>query len=462
MYSVGFNNSIHNQCFRANTANTVPAPKVTPLKSELVKDTVEISSKDKKKKKTKFAKRALIIGSTVAVAILALKFGPRVMAAHNVKKKLPIRNLPEKIDFTEAKTIEEARKYATEVLQIKKVDDNISLEALNIVNKGLTDVSNAQKGKVVMPTALKLSNLKDANAAVVSSLNTDDLGEMLLDNKLFSLDDFDKFIELDLKMKDGRNVFYKDSSGKYCSRYVHNKFFKPNISDDVAKLLDKFYTNPESMTNSEKLTLKLVLKTSVPSKTVNISVESPRILLAKFKEEFKKQGIDYNLSDFDNKSDSEIIQFIEQKISPVFTRSNNYIKIDCALNDQYRTIYHEMGHIQDINKNYGVISEKMDILKALRTKLNPAINHFAKKDDKDVMELLKTETGRKLLQKEAPLTYEFITDKNIQDIASEVSAYATTGIGEFIAETYEHMISGKPLSDKVKNLYKKYNGPMLP
>ena len=118
--------------------------------------------------------------------------------------------------------------------------------------------------------------------------------------------------------------------------------------------------------------------------------------------------------------------------------------------------------ILDINKNYGVVAEKMDFLKALKTKLSPSINHFAKKTEDEVANLLKTEKGRNLLKKEAPLTYEFITDKNIQDIASEVSDYATTGIGEFIAETYEHMISGKQLSQRVKDLYAKYNGPILP
>lgn len=465
MYLVGQNYNIdpkkvNNQNFRGGTIS-VPKPSEVSLKPSLQKDSVEILGK-KKKKLSKNAKRAIIIGSTIAVAVLALKFGPRIAAVHNVKKKLPIRNLPEKLDFTEAKTLEEARKYAIETLQIKDVDNNLSLEALNLINKGLTDVSNAQKGKVVMPTALKLSSLKDANAAVVSSLNTKDLGEMLLNDKLFSLDDFEKFAKDNLKMSDGRDVFYKNSQGKYCSRYVHNKFFKENFDDAMTKLLDKFYTNPELLTKSEKLTLKLTLSEVLSRETVNISTEQPRILLAKFKDEFKKRGVDYNLSDFNGKSDADIIKFIEEKISPVVDGSGNYIKIDCSINEQYRTIYHEMGHIQDINKNYGVITKKIDLLKLLKTKLLPSTNHFAKRTDEEIKELLKTEKGRKLLQKEAPLTYEFITDKNIQDVASEVSSYATTGIGEFIAETYEHMISGKPISERVKSLYKKYNGPLVP
>ena len=85
---------------------------------------------------------------------------------------------------------------------IKKVDENISLEALNLINKGLTDVSNAQKGKVVMPTALKLSEMKKSNAAVRSSLCNKNLGEMLLNDKLFSIDDFEKFASEKLKMPD--------------------------------------------------------------------------------------------------------------------------------------------------------------------------------------------------------------------------------------------------------------------
>ena len=56
--------------------------------------------------------------------------------------------------------------------------------------------------------------------------------------------------------------------------------------------------------------------------------------------------------------------------------------------------------------------------------------------------------------------YEFLTNKKIHSTALEVSSYASTSIGEFVAETYAKMIAGKHLSDDVIALYKKYNGPL--
>ena len=467
MVSLGVNNNINmkNQ-YSPNMNTSVPLSfKSGTLNQQkmLKEDTVEISSKKGEKKGlSKGVKRALIAGGVLATAFLALRYGPKIIATCNVKRRLPIRSLPENITFTEAKTLEEARKYASETLQIKKIDENITLETLNFINKGLTDVSNAQKGKVVMPTAVRMRKLEGASAAVKSSLWSKNVGEMTINENFFSLNDFNEVVKRELKMPDGKNVYYKDASGKYRSRYVYNKIFKPKFDDESSKLLDKFYANPDSLSKSEKLSLKLILKSGISNGSVNIDKQSPIVLLARFKDEFKKRGINYDLADFNGKSDSEIRKFINEKIEPVIASTNNHININLDMNCQYKTIYHEMGHLQDINKNYGVITEKMNIFKTLRTKIFSHTNHFAKKTDKEIIELMKTEKGRNLLKKEAPLTYEFITDKNIQNVAAEVSDYATTGIGEFVAETYAQMVSGKPLSQKVKDLYAKYNGPILP
>ena len=40
-----------------------------------------------------------------------------------------------------------------------------------------------------------------------------------------------------------------------------------------------------------------------------------------------------------------------------------------------------------------------------------------------------------------------------------VSAYAQAGIGEFIAEVYMMILSGKKMPKEVMELYKKYKGP---
>jgi hypothetical protein len=58
-----------------------------------------------------------------------------------------------------------------------------------------------------------------------------------------------------------------------------------------------------------------------------------------------------------------------------------------------------------------------------------------------------------------PEFYEFLTTQSIQQTAGKVSDYAQVGIGEFVAETYADMISGKKIPDDVMALYRKYKGP---
>ena len=62
-------------------------------------------------------------------------------------------------------------------------------------------------------------------------------------------------------------------------------------------------------------------------------------------------------------------------------------------------------------------------------------------------------------KKKYPDLYEFITEKTKLQTSGKISAYAQSGIGEFIAETYARMIDGKTIPDDVMALYRKYKGP---
>ena len=127
---------------------------------------------------------------------------------------------------------------------------------------------------------------------------------------------------------DSKNTIYlrpENAQGEYESRYIYDKCFKPKFDKGVSKLLDKFYENPESLTNSEKLSLKFILGQGFSSQTV--SFLKPRVLLTKFKDELNKLGVNYNLSDFDGKTDSEMIKFITEKVAPTLDFSNNYVNI---------------------------------------------------------------------------------------------------------------------------------------
>lgn len=134
-------------------------------------DTIAIS----KPKKEISSSQKWVIG--LSSAVIGLSTAGILMARHQgnkigklYKDKLVLSNLGENIVFKEAASVEEGIKFAKEVLKIKDVDSNFTLEAINWANKGLVDVSNANKGKVVMPTALRFNKQEGSSAYVVQNI----------------------------------------------------------------------------------------------------------------------------------------------------------------------------------------------------------------------------------------------------------------------------------------------------
>ena len=144
-------------------------------------------------------------------------------------------------------------------------------------------------------------------------------------------------------------------------------------------------------------------------------------------------------------------------------------------------MYHEMGHLQDFAKNYKELDLKkwdFNFIKICKnawkeTKLERKTG--IKKENKayeyvdnrwygttydGYKELLQKDP--KKFQEKYPDLYKHLTDKEIQNITGQVSWYSQTSIGEFVAEVYAGLIKGEKYSEEVINLYKKYNGPLLP
>lgn len=93
----------------------------------------------------------------------------------------------------------------------------------------------------------------------------------------------------------------------------------------------------------------------------------------------------------------------------------------------FSTIYHEMGHLQD---------------------MKPRCNATQKYDydySKYPQELK-----------------DWVDNEENIRIANKVSAYSTHGPGEFIAETFAKLIEGRKLSQEVMDLYRKLEGPAVP
>lgn len=340
-------------------------------------------------------------------------------------EKLVLSNLPEKLEFQEAKTLEEALKFAKDTLKIPEVDNNFTLEALNFVNRGLVDVANANKGKLFLPRKLHFENMNDGTIAnVFRNIESKNFGNLCINSKYFDNKALDESIKKVLYFKDGEAMFqFKDEN---LITHTIGDFY-PVPDKNLLGLIKKYYKNPDSLNNEDK-----------------------RILW---------YSLDNGLNKMYGKSKG-----IEEAV-----------KFNLETTHPRHTIYHELGHLQDYAENL----KKLDIMqwefnikkmwneslekvktgkeKSDRIAVQELDNRWNRGDQAGMAKLLKENPEK--FKKKYPDLHEFLTNKEIQETAGEVSSYAQSGIGEFVAECYADMIAGKKLPDKVMELYKKYNGP---
>ena len=441
--------------FRGNQINTLKA------------DTVELSTKPKKKKRSIGAKIAIGLGSTVgALAIFAFAFSKHQSIKLNklYDEKLVLSNLPEKIEFKPAKTLEEGIKFSKDVLGIKEVSKDFTLESINWANEGLVNVSNAYKGKVFMPRNMHYSSkiLGDtAIAAVVRDVKLKNFGDLIINPKFFD----EKFLNETIRK------MYPTSSGKYSNT---EELLEVVINKEDLKLLEKFEKNPKSVTTMEKRQLWQNGRLGI-NRIDALQNECPLELIKILNKELAKNGKQtVNIEEISNKPLKEIRTKAEEMLKEYKKIKGNPFFIYSEQINPFRTIYHEMGHLQD----YALNLKKLDIMqyefnpKKLWQEIREATKRGEKYKDRTGVEELDNRWGtkkifKKLLDKDPqkckklyPDAYEFMTNEKIQQTAGEVSLYAQTGIGEFVAEVHAGLIDGKHFSDNVINLYKKYNGPM--
>lgn len=374
-------------------------------------------------------------------------------------------NLPEKIKFEHAKSIDEGIKFAKEVLGIEKVDKNFTLEAINFVNKGLVDVCNANKGKVFLPKGLRYRNLgDDVVAQVHRTIKDSNFAELSINKKFFEREFLENrmnsyFSEITIPKNNeiAKNVTEKTQPERNIQLHIA-------WSEDFNKLINRF-RNGEKLSIEEMRKSILTFEQSVKAKS-SITKGNPLFFLKGMQQWFKEHGIIYKTEEISKLAREE--QFAKlDSICEEF-----YKKYNCAvgLNEVYipnKTIYHEMGHLQD----YATNLERLDLQSTLykkiinlfkfkkRQRIDGLNNHWARKDQEHVKKLIKEKP--EFFQQTHPDLYEFINSPNIQHTAGEVSKYAQFGIGEFIAEVYAGLISGQKYSDDVMTLYKKYGGPIL-
>ena len=427
-------------------------------------DSVEISSK--KKGLSNGAKWGIGIGTLAAVVGIGIAFVSKAHKNHkalvdNIEKlcdeKLVLSNLPEKIEWKAAKTLDEAMKFTKETLGIKEVDKNFTLEALNDTNACITDICNLHKGKLYMPTALEYTDSlkKNTLAAINGNIRSKNYGKMRINKRYFDRDFLIEDLKIDL-YKDNIKKKFALSEDKYISNYERNGLV-PYFDKNFTKYLDKYYSDPSKLSLDE---LRIISRTMEHMDDV---LDRPKVcpmtLLKDLQSEFKKNGINVSIDELSKLSTKEQSKFLIDSLRKLGKNGQQkFIKVDIHLPD--KTIYHEMGHLQDFGKNL-----KDALSKSYKDPNSNAIDNRFGNIQNDAKLKSLWEKDKEQFKKNYPDLYEFLTNQETQELAGRVSNYAKSGIGEFMADFYAQMATarkyGGTIAEDVEALYKKYNGTMI-
>ena len=453
--------------FRSNTpAVTDPQPALTP---QIPQDTVEFSAEKAIKKEnglSKGQKWAIGLGSALAGIIAA----GVLISKHETGKltklyneKMQLVNLAEKIDFKEAKTVDEGIKFAKDVLKIGEVGDGFTLDAINYANKGLVDVANANKGHLFMPKKLIFEELEeDVSAQVCGNVYSNRFGEFAINKRFFDTKVLDEKLKKILFYSDGKQKFkLNNKDGKIEIPILLNVGMVPDKKCE--SLIKQFYENSAGMNIADKR--KLVHTISAHNEALNGQFECFPLDTLKKNRDFyeKKLGIKIDIESLSKKSTEEQTDYLCDLAAEV-REKGFWTKYDMKLQNPEKTIYHEMGHLQDYAKNLKELDVKTrKITKASKKHRIKGVDHVSNRWGGLTYDGFKDlfDKNPKEFQKRFPDLYEFLTNQTTQQTAGKVSWYAQTSIGEFIADVYAELVSGAKLPDDVMALYKKCNGPML-
>ena len=424
--------------------------------SEPIKDTIEISEENKKSEdKKKLTKSQKLIGGVIAgtlgllgAAVLIYR-GQSGLFNRLYKEKIILSNFPETLEFVAAKTKEEGIQFAKEVLGIKHVDESFTLDGINYVNEGLVKVIKANNGKCFLPQGLTFQRRESETiAGVVSDVRSECFGWLNINKIFFESDNLDKILKEHYHFKPS------PSDAKSATETAEDTVEKIPIfamSDSLWKLSCSF-KNGKALSIPEKHSLYFGLN-DIYSEAISLEA-----LIREIVERSKKHGITINKEELFKKDYNELRSIFREH----FPKEQIIIEAD-----RFSSIYHEMGHLQDFSINLKKLH-----LEEIDSKFNP----FSKKEkNKRQIDYISnrwggsTYSGYKELLEKSPETfkkrypdlYKHLMDEKIQRVASEVSSYAKTSIGEFVAEVYARLIAKLPVSDDVMELYRKYNGPEL-
>ena len=438
-----------------------------PVLPPIPNDTLDIQKKSNDDKKLSLAAKIGI----VTAATLAL--GGVVIACIRRYNTMPLRKLSQEIQFKPVKSVDEGVAFLRDVLKVRSVkgftDSKADLDTLNWVIEGMVNVSNAHKGQVRIPRSVVYGTnetfskkIVDFKAAVKGSkllINKSTYGNMdsilsrqVKNSKIFSVVDgklklnpkvsldgseFRIFPDevcknLEAKYQDflsGRMSLQDKVKFRDTLSNVENLYFEHVAVDNIAArfksllpegiTLDKFKTLP--MDEQVKISSELLLRGTKQL------LDADFLAIVKDKELVKRlsaAGLPVNPSDISKIGYEEwYLQACE-----ILNRQPAHLVSPHKIS-QFRTIYHELGHAQDllVHTRAGATNEYNNDAARYPSKLK-----------------------------------RWLADIEKQEIASNVSTYSKCGPGEFIAETYAGILSGNKYPKKVLDLYKSLGGPSVP
>ena len=375
-----------------------------PLKN----DSVEFSAKPKKEisKKNKWGIFLGILGviGTAALLILRGKFSKAV-------------ELAEHIEFTKAKTYEEAIEFGKKHLGIKKYKNftDKDLETLNWINEGLTKISNKFKGKTKIPKTIEYIESEKGRMACVEC-SGHRYSSWLGINKN-CIENLDNLLKNKTKINSRDFEFFDETTTKNLQQLL-----KKYEQGKLTKLEDKIKLfNEIQIFENEKL--------QSPAKFIQEIMKNPEA-----KQRLIDKGLLYgenhNMYKFYDTFEIDLTKDLYTQADPRFVEAMKKIlikesgyKMKHREQSEFRTIFHEIGHLND-KVRYGDdgLTGKIDFYQKLKA---------------------------------------WGDNKKDFGIACTVSNYASTSPGEFVAEVFAELVSGNKLSDEVLELYQRLGGKMI-
>lgn len=332
------------------------------------------------------------------------------------------KKLVENIDFKPAQTIEEAIEFGKKHLGIRSYNgfEAKDIQVINWVNEGLVNTSNKMKGRLRMPKDIVYTDQLDKNtlAGVVTEKGQYE-GWFGINKNIFANvnESIDKVLEV---LKKGNWIEIENESLKGCVR-LDKQSVQP-----LAEQFEKYQAG--NLSFNEKIdfwnSLSVLRNTTSSLKYSPFNFIKQSLAIPQVKTVCENNGLVTNLENIKALTTDE-----QWKILKDILKLNQgvQIKFNVANKGPFATIYHEMGHIQDMTPR-----------------------------------CLTTDKYKFDYSKYSDELKAWVDNQENMQIANRVSEYASHGPGEFIAETFARMIQGNKLPDEVVALYKKLKGPAVP